>query len=345
MRIKIQFLKQTLCAFTLINLAITLTGNCQFKIEPIGISIKSSFRGLSVVNNSVAWVSGSQGTVGRTLDGGNTWSFQPVADFEKLDFRSIYAFDENTAVIVNAGSPAYVLRTNNGGKTWDQVYKNDHASAFIDGIDFWNENEGILYGDPIDGKLFLLITHDGGKSWSELPADSRPDLFQGEASFAASGTGIRCWNKKSVTIATGGKASRLFTSHDQGKTWNIQTPDIIQGAETTGIFSFDLFKNQLVLVGGDFNDGSNATKNALYSHDMKTWNTPVTPPRGYRECVQFITKNTLIATGPTGTDISFDGGKEWNSLSDETGFHIVRKARRGDLVLLAGSDKISRLVK
>ncbi len=345
MRIKIQFLKQTLYAFTLINLAITLTGNCQFKIEPIGISIKSSFRGLSVVNNSVAWVSGSQGTIGRTSDGGNTWSFQPVAGFEKLDFRSIYAFDENTAVIANAGSPAYVLLTINGGKTWEQVYKNDHASAFIDGIDFWNENEGILYGDPIDGKLFLLITHDGGKTWNELPTSSRPDLFMGEASFAASGTGIRCWNKKSVTIATGGKVSRLFTSHDQGKTWSIQVPDIIQGAETTGIFSFDIWKKQIVLVGGDFNNGNLTTKNALYSNNMKNWTAPVNPPRGYRECVQFLTKEIVIATGPTGTDISFNAGKEWTPLSDETGFHVVRKARNGELVLLAGSNKIGKLVK
>lgn len=328
-----------------INLVFTLAGHGQYKIEPIALSVKSSFRGLSVVNNNVAWVSGSQGIVGRTINGASTWNFQPVAGLDGLDFRSIYAFDENTAIIANAGSPAYVLRTTNGGQTWEEVYRNNHAAVFIDGIDFWNNKEGMLYGDPIDGKLFLMITLDGGKTWNELPPSSRPDLFPGEASFAASGTGIRCWGKKSVTVATGGKVSRLFTSNNQGETWRIETPDIIQGAETTGIFSFDIRNNKTILVGGDFNQGNLITKNALYNHNMKAYNAPVKPPRGYRECVQFITQSILIATGPTGTDVSYNAGKEWAPLSDETGFHVVRKARSGKLVLLAGANKIGRLVK
>ena len=34
-----------------------------------------SFRGLSVVNDDVLWVSGSKGTVGKSIDGGKTWKF------------------------------------------------------------------------------------------------------------------------------------------------------------------------------------------------------------------------------------------------------------------------------
>ena len=34
---------------------------------------KTSIRGLSVVTDNVVWVSGSNGTFGRTTDGGKTW--------------------------------------------------------------------------------------------------------------------------------------------------------------------------------------------------------------------------------------------------------------------------------
>jgi photosystem II stability/assembly factor-like uncharacterized protein len=155
--------------------------------------VRSSFRGLSVVNNSVAWVSGSKGWVGRTTNGGLHWEFNQVHGFDDLDFRSLYAFNDSTALMANAGAPGYVLRTTNGGKSWQTVYTNTHAAIFMDGVDFWNGEEGVIYGDPIDGKMFLLFTVDGGKTWREPPTEARPKLHEGEASFAASGTGIRCY--------------------------------------------------------------------------------------------------------------------------------------------------------
>ena len=67
------------------------------------------------------------------------------------------------------------------------------------------------------------------------------------------------------------------------------------------------------------------------------------PTRGLRECVEFLSGKVVIATGPTGTDISYNSGVEWQPLSDEKGFHVVRKARKGKLVVVTGSKKISRL--
>jgi len=104
-----------------------------YQWKNISVDINSSFRALSVVDNHVAWVGGSKGWIGRTSDGGQTWSFKQVNNFETLDFRSVYAFDSLTAVIANAGSPAFIFRTTDGGKNWSQVYKNENKAAFIDG--------------------------------------------------------------------------------------------------------------------------------------------------------------------------------------------------------------------
>ena len=168
-------------------------------IEPL---VNSSFRGLSVVNNEIAWVSGSNGWVGVSLNGGTNWDFHQVKNFEQVDFRSLYAFSATKALIANAGSPATILITDDGGLNWKEVYRNESKEAFLDGVDFWNNSEGIIYGDPDQGKLAMLRTSDGGVTWKEFELSERPEVVAGEASFAASGTGIRCYDENKIILAT-----------------------------------------------------------------------------------------------------------------------------------------------
>ena len=51
---------------------------------------KASLRGLSVVTDDVVWVSGSGGSVGRSVDGGESWIWKTVKGFEKIDFSFKY---------------------------------------------------------------------------------------------------------------------------------------------------------------------------------------------------------------------------------------------------------------
>ncbi len=304
-------------------------------IKKIETNISSSFRGLSVVNNKVAWLSGSEGWVGRTTDGGQTWNFNQIPGFEMAEFRSLYAFDAQRAVIANAGSPAHILVTIDGGKKWNPVYTKSHPDAFFDGMDFWNDKEGIIYGDPIDGKILLLHTVDGGINWNEI---NGPKLEKGEASFAASGTGIRCINYSQVMISTGGVVSRLWNSKDKGMTWSSIKAPIVQGTSSTGIFSFVKNNNAIIIVGGDYQNESMAINHNFFTTGEGIhWFTPNSPTRGYRECVDPIMRNTLLAVGPSGIDISFDNGINWEPFSDEKGLHVVRKSRKGSLVIVAGA--------
>ncbi len=306
----------------------------------------ASFRGLSIADDKVVWVSGSKGWVGRSTNGGHDWSFAQVKHFEKLDFRSLYAFDANNAVIANAGSPAYILRTSDGGQTWKVAYQDNDTAAFFDGIDFWNNKEGIIYGDPIKGQMTILKTQDGGITWHALPEISRPVLEDGEASFAASGTNIHCYGTDKVIIATGGKTSRLYISNNKGNSWITNIPPIIHGESTTGIFSFAFRSdNTGIIVGGDYKKDTLKTDHIFHTPDGgKNWFDPVTPTRGYRECVLYVNSIIVLATGPSGTDISYDGGANWQPFSDEKGYHVVKKSRTGNLVVIAGSGgKVSLL--
>ena len=306
---------------------------------------KVSIRGLSVVNDRVIWVSGSNGQVGRSMDGGKTWKWLTVKGFEKRDFRDIEAFDAATAIIMAVAEPANILKTIDGGETWKVVYENTAKGMFLDAMEFWDEYSGIVIGDPIKNKFFVGRTFNGGDTWGEIPQKNLPIADSGEACFAASGTNIRVLDKDEACFVSGGLKSRFFWKKSP-----ISLP-IIQGKESTGANSIAVRDKQkvknslhLVVVGGDFAHDTSSDRNCFYTADGgKHWLTPKTPPHGYRSCVEYITKTKLICCGTTGVDISDDGGKNWKLISTE-GFHVCRKAKDGTAVFLAGPNgKIAKL--
>jgi photosystem II stability/assembly factor-like uncharacterized protein len=188
--------------------------------------------------------------------------------------------------------------------------------------------------------MLLIRTDDGGKSWHELSDESRPTLEEGEASFAASGTGIRCLMKNRVVIATGGVVSRLFLSEDKGVHWLALKTPILQGLPTTGIFSVALADNsKAIIAGGNFEKQDLRKAHVYYTIDGgNNWSQPSPATGGYRECVEYVSNDVVLAVGPTGIDISKDGGRSWFPFSAEPGLHTVRKSRNGSLVLFAGNE-------
>ena len=82
------------------------------------IESQADFRGLSVVSPTVAWISGTKGTYARTNNSGKTWSVGIVPGAEKLDFRDVEAFGEETAYLLSAGQgdASRIYKTTDGGK-------------------------------------------------------------------------------------------------------------------------------------------------------------------------------------------------------------------------------------
>jgi len=314
-------------------------------VELLTSGVKNHFRGLSVVNDNIAWVSGTKGVVGKTTDGGKNWKWFTVTGFNK-DFRDIEAFDATTAIVMSVDTPAYLLKTVDGGETWKVVYENRSPGMFLDAMEFWNPESGIVIGDPIDNHFFILRTFDGGDKWMEIPFDKRPVADSGEACFAASGTNIKALDKDEAVFVSGGRRSRMFTRDNK-----IEFP-LIQGEQTTGANSIAVFDHRkmkggkiLFVVGGDFNKPASTEKNAAYSTDGgRHWQIPATLPHGYRSCVEFISKKDIITCGLNGVDLSTDQGKNFNLISNE-GFHVCRKAKDGKAVFFAGANgKLGKLV-
>lgn len=316
-------------------------------LQYIDTKTNASFRGMSVGKGNAVWVSGSKGWVGHSASGGTNWQFGQVPGYEQCDFRTIYAFDSATAIIANAGSPAYILRTEDGGRSWQKVYELTDSAAFIDGIDFWNKERGIIYGDPINRRMLLLHTGNGGKKWTAGKRKG-PEMKPGEASFAASGTNIKCLLRSSVVIAAGGKTSSIFLSRNSGRRWrSIPTP-MLAGKESTGIFTIMAANStwNWLIAGGDYKQDTLRTANFFYTHNKgKKWIAPTTTTRGYRECLTGIDTakackkdrlTAILAVGPTGIDISTDDGANWQALSNDRDLHVIKTAADHKRMYVAG---------
>jgi len=297
------------------------------------------FRGLWVVSETVAWASGTKGTVIKTTDGGKTWIKIVVTGYEDKDFRDVVAFDDQKAFIINAGSPAFILKTTDGGKNWSVAYQNDSPKAFLDDIGFWNEKTGLVFGDPDDsGKFVLLQTTDNGNSWKNI-GDLLPTPQESEAGFAASGTIMRFKDDTHIWIGTGGgKLSRVLFSIDGGKTWKSFETPILSGKNSQGIFSM-AFKDKKggIAVGGDYTLPNETPKTAVYTTNSgKTWKLSKKMPSGYRSSVAHLKNDIYICVGTNGSDITKDGGKTWQNISSE-GFNTIRFAQNGKIGWAVGN--------
>ena len=333
------FIKFKILFSIVASLFLLITVQAQ-KVDMLSSGTDISIRGLSVVTNNIIWASGSDGTVGKSTNGGKNWKWIKVKGFEKTDFRDIEAFDGKTALIMSISEPAYILRTTDGGDSWKTVYTNNTKGVFLDALEFWDNKKGIVLGDPIDDHFVIIRTANGGKSWQQESTQNSPVSDSGEACFASSGTNIRTLNKREAIFISGGIKSRLFIGNKR-----IDLP-IVQGKTSTGANSIAVKKSTtMVIVGGDFTSKDDTTRNCAITTDGgKSFTSPEIAPHGYRSCVEYINKNTWISCGLNGVDFSTDNGKKWNWISKES-LNVCRKAKKGNAVFFAGAKgKIGMLV-
>lgn len=249
----------------------------------------------------------------RSLDEGETWARLQGPDGDALDFRGIVAFDEKIAFVMSSGEgeKSRIYKTTDGGETWNLQYTDKRKEFFLDTIACLSETRCYALGDPIDGKFLLLNTSDG-EHWNPLPGEKMPSALPGEGAFAASNTCLLLSGEE-IFFGTGGPAARVFRSADLGRTWTVTETPIAHGNASSGIFSIARGdKNEVIVVGGNYQDPKSASGVAAYSlDDGHTWKLSAQQPGGYRSAVGAINSFTFFAVGPNGEEISRDQGTHW----------------------------------
>lgn len=311
--------------------------------EPVLEDSTLSIRAIDIMDvNSVAFAANNNTYGLYNISKDEVLRSQVNQDSLSLEFR-IMANNGVDVFIMSVGSPGLLFKTGDAGKM-ELVYKEDNPKTFYDSMEFWNTNEGIAIGDATDDCLSVIITRDGGNTWTKLSCDLLPNGMANEGAFAASNTNIAIVGDQTWVATTMG---RVYYSPDKGHTWEVFDTPIVKEKETEGIYSMDFYDGLNGLaIGGDYTQPDQNTANKIRTKDGgKTWELiGANEGPGYRSCVQYVPNREgkeLVAIGFKGIDFSNDGGSSWNHLSDE-GFYTIRFLN-DSIAYAAGRGRISKL--
>jgi len=335
-----------------------------FSWEVVHSGTESSFRGLDAVSADVAWVSSDTGEVLRTVDGGATFEdvSPPEGATDALLFRDVEASSADIALVlaIGSGEASRIYRTNDGGATWDETFRAENEASFFDCMAMSSRKDGLVMGDPVDGDFQVIVTSDAGRSWDYVSPDAIPDALTGEFGFAASGTCATAAGEDAWFATGGAEEARVFRSGDRGLTWDVSaTP--VQSTESGGIFSVDFRTAKLgIAIGGDFALPDEAVDALARTTDGGvTWELvdEAEAPAGYRSGSAWFAdkrgdersmisadQKSVLAVGPTGSDVSLDRGKTWEPFDDGS-FHSVECVQDATVCWASGeTGRIAKLV-
>ena len=219
--------------------------SAQYEIKELTAKKGVSIRALSVPSEKVIWASGSKGMVAKSTNEGLSFEWIEVKGYEKRDFRAMHAWNDQEAIIVAVAAPAVILKTIDGGASWNKVYENTDTSMFLDALHFSDKNHGTVVGDPINGRLFILTTNNKGATWDKMPNDFfKSELNNGEAFFASSNSNLIHLGK-ALLFVTGGLSSRIWING------LAEAMPLLQGTNSTGANSIAVSPNRsrVMVVG------------------------------------------------------------------------------------------------
>lgn len=290
------------------------------KIESLESPTTSLLQAISMVDQNVTWISGHNASFVRTQDGGSTWDLFQHPTGDTLQFRDIHGFDQQRSILMSSGpGPLSRIFTFNAPDSWEENFVMQDSLGFLDCMDFWDESRGIAYGDAIDKFPYILLTNDGGQSWTRADTSQMPKAGKGEGGFAASGTCVTVGENGTAWIATGaGGNSRFLISRDYGASWKEVDSPIIKG-EAAGNTSVSFVEQTGFAVGGDLLITDAYTDNCVFSNDGgETWtlaNAPQTKGAFYGGSLAKTNEQLFaFACGPNGLDYSPDLGTSWSNL-------------------------------
>lgn len=302
--------------------------------KPQGILLKQiSIRAVSAISHKISWMGANHGLFVQNNNGIQSVVFKQIKGYEKSDFRGVYGFNKHSAVLMSSGTPALILKTDNFGTTWKEVYRNNDSAVFLDAIDFFDQKNGCVIADPIDGKFQLFTSDNGGNSW-EKSALNIP-AYPGESLFAASNSCMRMLAKNKIVFVSGGTHSRIFEVDIKKGTVKI-TSVFENETNAEGLFSFIQNKNNIILAcGGTYNNVRKKHHNFIQYDGLKNKLDSSMQLPGYYSGIEWsnINQTTWISTGLIGTLIG--KGNESYQISNSK-MHAVKISRHGNQLFFVG---------
>jgi len=267
------------------------------------------------------------------------WTTQTSGVTARL--RGVSAVSERVAWA--SGSGATVLRTTDGGQTWQKIHVTDDALDFrdVDAID--TETAYILsIGNGPASRIYK--TTDAGKTWKLQFKNDDEKAFLDAMSFWDANHGIAFGDSVD-------KKFYILTTADGGNTWSRVPPENLPAAqENEGAFAASgtniaLFGKSHAWIG----TGAAAKSRVLHTSDGgRTWQVADTPIASAQSSGIFSiafrdAKHGIVAGGDYRKEseavdnlaITNDGGITWTLVKGLSGFRSVVAYVPGSKTLIA----------
>ncbi|MCX7875390.1 MAG: protein kinase [Melioribacteraceae bacterium] len=149
--------------------------------------------------NHVGFITGTKGTILKSLDGGLTWA-KTKTNTKEIIF-DVDFFDEKSGFAV--GWNGTLLTTTNGGDNWYKI-ENDKTDNYLKSIDLTEKGFGLIVG----GDGTILRTTDFGNNWEKL-----------KLTFSGGFQKVKFIDDEYCMIV--GSRGMMLVSKDKGETWNV----------------------------------------------------------------------------------------------------------------------------
>ncbi|WP_207934777.1 oxidoreductase [Actinomadura sp. KC06] len=253
----------------------------------------------------------------RIWPGGLGWRITPTGS--EARFRGLAAVGRKVAWL--AGSGGTVLRTTDGGATWQNVAPPDAASLEFRDVEAFDANRAVVLAIGEGEASRAYSTSDGGRTWTLGFKNDDPKAFYDCMTFFDSRNGL------AMSDPVDGRF-RIISTKDAGRTWRV-LPSEGMPAALEGEFAFAASGQCLVSHGKKdvwLATGGASRARVFHSGDRgRTWTVADTPlPSGASQgvfSVAFRDSRHGIAVGgdyrpgepsPDAAATTSDGGRTWH---------------------------------
>ena len=244
----------------------------------------------------------------RSVDGGNNWD----TEYMGKSPNSIYFTDAFNGWAVGSGNPPFIIRTRDGGKTWETLplpeeYQNINYLTLFD-VFFLD----LLKGYFSDGSGHIFYTSDGGYTWEKQI-------------FLMPGRDIKsiCFINSSKGWAVGDIP--LLQTTDGGNEWSVDSTMLgdVFGLQATKILFTDLLNGWILTKYKSFHTSNGGNDWIEYDVDPD--------PLGFNSRFGEYIQNDIMFLGSAegwvstswGLYHTINGGETWEVIADEMSFKSV----------------------
>ena len=228
-----------------------------------------------------------EGTIIKTVDGGDTWTQIYPTSGTSVILRSIFFTSVDTGYV--GGLDDTVLKTTDGGSTWTDISFSVAGDIFHT-IKFIDANHGITVANPMaTASSTIYVTDDAGATWTQ-------------ATGLTHGVYDLTYSDENLAFAVGHQNQSISRSTDGGYSWSVVN---------TGSFTFFLLGVDFV---GDYGVAVGQFGDIYYTSDAgETWtyNNSINTSYNYEGIHVFNSDSTIFGGMQEKMYKTTDGGVTW----------------------------------